>query len=114
MEKKSIDRKDIYMLILIGLFYLFLFYKNILEEAPEISGWEWFPFVVVAIITLAIYSFACLWSCYMVTKAVKYFGLPKNYFVLTILSIVIAPLAIIFLSLILSGFLPSLFDPRFL
>ena len=76
--------------------------------------WDRIAFIVLAIIAFVICGFVWLLSCAMVAKAIKYFGLQKNYLVLTILSINIAPLMIIILSLFLSGVIPSTFAPRFL
>ena len=57
---------------------------------------------------------AWLASFTIAMETIKYFGLPKNYVWATILAVVIAPLTIIFLSLVFSGVIPSIFDPRFL
>ena len=115
MEKKEkMDKKDTYMFVLIGLFYLYLWGKNVIGAISPVSGWDWLTFIVLAIIAMVICGFAWIFSCVMVRETIKYFGLQKSYLILTILSIVIAPLMIIFLSLVLSGVIPSLFDPRFL
>lgn len=115
MEKKEkMDKKDTYMFVLIGLFYLYLWGKNVIGSISHVSGWDWLAFILLAIVALAICGFAWIFSCGMVSEAIKYFGLQKSYLVLTILSIIIAPLMIIFLSLFLSGVIPSIFDPRFL
>lgn len=115
MEKKEKkDKKDTYMLILIGLFFLYLWGKNIIGAISHVSGWEWLAFIVLSVIALVICVLAWLLSCVLVTETIKYFGLQKSYLVITILSIIIAPLMIIFLSLVLSGVIPSIFDPRFL
>lgn len=113
-KKEKKDKKDTYMFVLIGLFYLYLYAKEIIGAVSCVSGWEWIAFIVFAVITLGICCFAWLFACVMVIKTIEYFGLPKSYLVLTILSIIIAPLMIIFLSLVLSGVIPSIFDPRFL
>ena len=115
MEKKEkMGKKDTYTLALIGLFFLYLWGKNTIGAISHVSGWEWLAFIVLALIALVICAFAWLLSYAMVNEAIKYFGLQKSYLVITILSIVIAPLMIIFLSLVLSGVIPSIFDPRFL
>jgi hypothetical protein len=115
MEKKdNRDKKDIYMLVLTGLFYLYLWGKNVVVAVSYVSGWDWLAFIVLAIIALVICGFAWLFSCVLVTETIKYFGLQKSYLVITILSIIIAPLMILFLLLVLSGVIPSIFDPRFL
>lgn len=114
MENKKMDKTDTYMLILMGLFFLYMYGKNVISAAMHVTGWDWFFFIILAIIALVVCLFVLLLSYALATEAIKYFGLPKNYLVATILAIVIAPLSIIFLSLVLSGIIPSLFDPRFL
>lgn len=95
-------------------------YKLITEELAKVDS----PYilsisyletlVVLSIIALVICALTWLISCVLVTKTIEYFGLQKSYIVVTILSTIIAPLMIIFLLLVLSGFIPSIFDPRFL
>ena len=102
------------MLILMGLFYLHMYGKNVIGAAMHITGWDWLFFIILAIIALVVCLFALLLSYILATEAIKYFGLPKNYLVATILAVVIAPLSIVLLSLLLSGVIPSIFDPRFL
>lgn len=115
MEKKEeMDKKDTYTLTLTGLFYLYLWGKNVIGATSHVSGWDWLAFIVLSVIALGICGFAWLLSYAMVNEAIKYFGLQKSYLVITILSIIIAPLMIIILSLVLSGVIPSIFDPRFL
>ena len=115
MEKKeNMDKTDMYMLVLMGIFYLYMYGKNVIGAAMHVTGWDWFFFIILAIIALVVCLFVLLLSYALATEAIKYFGLPKNYLVATILAIVIAPLSIIFLSLVLSGVIPSIFDPRFL
>lgn len=113
-KKEKMDKKDNYMLTLIGLFFLYLWGKNVIGAISHVSGWEWFAFIVLSIIALVICALTWLISCVLVTKTIEYFGLQKSYIVVTILSTIIAPLMIIFLLLVLSGFIPSIFDPRFL
>ena len=115
MEKKEkMDKKDTYMLVLTGFFYLYLWGKNIIGAVSHVSGWDWLAFIVLSVIALVICGLAWLLSCAMVTETIKYFGLQKSYLIITILSIVIAPLMMLLLSLFLSGVIPSIFDPRFL
>lgn len=115
MEKKEkMDKRDSYMLKLMGLFYLYLYGKNVIGAAAHVSGWDWLFFIVLAVIALAFFLFSLLVSYVMAQKAIVYFGLPKNYLVATIFAVVIAPLSIIFLSLVLSGIIPSVFDSQFL
>lgn len=111
-EKK--DREDTYMLILMGLFYIYLYGKNVIVATQYVSGWNWIFFIILAVIALVVCLFAWLMSFALATEAIKYFGLPKNYVWATILAVTIAPLTIIFLSLVLSGVIQSIFDPRFL
>lgn len=115
MEKKEKQEKtDNYMLVLMGLFYLYMYGKNVIGAAMHVTGWDWIFFIILAVIALVVCLFAWLMSFVLATEAIKYFGLPKNYVWATILVVVIAPLTIIFLSLVLSGVIPSIFDPRFL
>ncbi len=115
MEKKEkMDKTDKYMLVLMGLFYLFMYGKNVIGAAMHVNGWDWIFFIILAVIALVACLFAWLMSFALATEAIKYFGLPKNYVWATILAVVIAPLTIVFLSLVLSGVIPSIFDPRFL
>lgn len=102
------------MLTFVGLFYLYIYGKNVITAALYVTGWDWIPFIVLSVIALFICGTAWLISCGIVIETIKYFGLPKSYLVLTILSIILAPLTIIVLSLFLSGFIPSIFDPQFL
>lgn len=113
-KKEKMDKKDTYTLAFIGLFFLYIWGKNTVGAISNVSGWEWLAFIVLDVIALVICAFAWLLSYAMVNEAIKYFGLQKSYLVITILSIVIAPLMILFLSLVLSGVIPSIFDPRFL
>ncbi len=113
-ENKKMDTTDKYMLTLIGLIYLYMYGKNIIISAADVSGWDWLFFVILAVIALFFYSCGFAMSYGIAAGAISYFGLPKNYLVATLLAIVIAPLTVIILSLLLSGFIPSLFDPRFL
>ena len=115
MEKKeNMDKTDKYMLVLMGLFYLYMYGKNVIGAAMHVNGWDWILFIILAVIALVVCVFAWLMSYALATEAIKYFGLTKNYVWATILAVVIAPLTIIFLSLVLSGVIPSIFDPRFL
>ena len=77
------------------------------------TGWDWIFFIILAVIALVVCLFALIMSFVLAIEA-KYFGLPKNNVWATILAVVIAPLTIIFLSLVLSGVIPSIFDPRFI
>lgn len=113
-NKKELDRIDRYMLLLISLMYLFMYGKNIVGAAVHVSGLEWILFIILAVFALLICLFAVGFSLYLANKAIRYFGLTKNYVVATILSIVIAPLSILFLMLVLSSVIPSIFDPQFL
>ena len=115
MEKKEkMDKTDRYMLVLMGLFYVYMYGKNVIGAAMHVTGWDWFFFIILAVIALVVCLIAWLLSYALASEAIKYFGLPKNYVWATILAVVIAPLTIIFLSLVLSGVIPSIFDPRFL
>ena len=115
MEKNDkIDRVDTYLLSLMGLFYIYLYGKNVFVAAQDVTGWDWLFFIILAIIAFVVCLFALFLSYALALEAIKYFGLPKNYVWATILAVTIAPLTIIFLSLVLSGVLPSIFDPRFL
>ena len=115
MEKKeNMDKTDKYMLLLMGIFYLYMYGKNVIGAVMHVTGWDWILFIILAVIALVVCLFAWLMSFALATEAIKYFGLPKNYVWATILAVVIAPLTIIFLSLVLSGVIPSIFDPRFL
>lgn len=117
MEKEKNEKKDkvdTYMLILMGLFYIYLYGKNVIGAAMHVNGWHWLFFIILAVIALVVCLIAWLLSYALASEAIKYFGLPKNYVWATILAVVIAPLTIIFLSLVLSGVIPSIFDPRFL
>lgn len=110
----ELDPKDTYLIILVGSLYLILWVINLIGAMSHVSGWDWLALIVQSIISLVICGIAFLLSFLLVLETIKYFGLNKNYLTLTILSIIIAPLMIIVLSLVLSGFIPSLFDPRFL
>ena len=51
MEKKEkMDKKDTYMLVLTGLFYLYLWGKNIIGAVSHVSGWDWLAFIVLSVI----------------------------------------------------------------
>lgn len=113
-KKERMDKKDTYVLVLIGLFYLYIYGNNVIGFAQDVEGWQWLPFIILSIVGLALCAFSCALSFLAVGKAIEYFGLPKNYLVLTILSIIIAPLTVVVLFLFLSGTIPSIFDPRFL
>lgn len=113
-EKKKMDKKDTYIMVLIGLFYLYIYGKNVIAAVLHATGWDWIGVIILSVVALFICASAWIFSCGIVIEAIKYFGLPKSYLVLTILSIVIAPLTIIVLLLFLSGTIPSIFDPRFL
>lgn len=114
-EKKKMNKKDIYALVFIGLFYLYLYGKYVISAALSITvWWEWILFIVLLLIALFVCGSGWLFSYGIVIKAIEYFGLPKSYFVLTILSIIIAPLTIIILFLVLSGTIPSILNPEFL
>lgn len=102
------------MLILMGLFYIYLYGKNVIVATQHVNGWDWIFFIILAVIALLVCILALALSFALASEAIKYFGLPKNYFWATILAVVIAPLSILFLSLVLSGVIPSIFDPRFL
>lgn len=112
--KEKMEKTDKYMLVLMGLFYLYMYGKNVIGATMHVTGWHWISFIILAVIALVACLFAWLMSFALATEAIKYFGLPKNYVWATILAVVIAPLTIIFLSLVLSGVIPSIFDPRFL
>lgn len=113
-EKKKLEKTDKYMLVLMSLFYIYLYIRHVVGAAMHVTGWDWLAFIVLAVIALVFCLFALLISFALATEAIKYFGLPKNYVWATILTVVIAPLSIILLSLVLSGVIPSIFDPRFL
>lgn len=113
-NKNKLDRIDRYMLLLISLMYLFMYGKIIVGTAVHVSGLEWILFFILAVFALLICLFAVVFSFSLASDAIRYFGLTKNYVVATILSIVIAPLSILFLMLVLSGVIPSIFDPHFL
>lgn len=113
-EQEKMDKTDKYMLVLMALFYLYIYLKNIIGAATHVTGWHWLSFIVLAVIALVFCLFALLISFVLANEAIKYFGLPKNYLVATILGVVISPLSIIILSLVLTGVIPSIFDPRFL
>ena len=67
MEKKEkMDKKDTYMLVLTGLFYLYLWGKNIIGAVSHVSGWDWLAFIVLSVIALVICGLAWLLSCAMV------------------------------------------------
>lgn len=108
------DKMDSYMLILMGLFYLYMYGKTVIGAAMYVTGWHWLSFIMLAVIALIFCLFALWLSYVLATEAIKYFGLPKNYLVATILAAFIAPLTIVFLSLSLSGVISSIFDPRYL
>lgn len=97
-----------------GIFYLYMYGKNVIGAAMHVNSWNWIFFIILAVIALVVCLFAWLMSFALATETIKYFGLPKNYVWATILAVTIAPLTIIFLSLVLSGVIPSIFDPRFL
>ena len=102
------------MLILMGLFYIYLYGKNVIVATQYVNGWDWIFFIILAVIALFVCLLALALSFALASEIIKYFGLPKNYVWATILAVVIAPLSILFLSLVLSGVIPSIFDPRFL
>lgn len=104
-EKKKMDKKDIYILVLIGLFYLCIYGKLMIGAFSLVTGWEWILFIILSVVALAICCFAWVMSFVSVKLAIEYFGLPKSYLVLTILSIIIGPLVIIGLILLLYGHL---------
>lgn len=114
-KKEKMDRIDIYMFLLMGIFYLYIYGKNVILAAQSVNtGFEWFLFIVQAVIALLVCLLAFILSYVFAYKAIKYFGLPKNYVWATILAIVMAPLSIIILLFVLSGLIPSIFDPHFL
>lgn len=113
-EKEKMAKTDKYMLALMALFYVCLYMKYVFGAATHVSGWDWLAFIILAIIALVFCLFALLISFVLASEATKYFGLPKNYIWATILAVVLSPLSIILLSLVLSGTIPSIFDPRFL
>ena len=113
-NNKESDRIDRYMLLLISLMYLFMYGKIIVGTAVHVSGLEWISFFIFAVFALFNCLVAVGFSLYLASEAIRYFGLPKNYVVATILSSVIAPLSILFLRLVLSGVIPTMFDPRVL
>ena len=112
-NKEKTDKTDTYMFILMGLFYLYIYGKNIIDHAKNTTGWDWLFFIILSIITLFFYLVALMFSCLLALQVREYFGLPKNYLVATILAVVSAPLTMLLLSLTLSGVIPSLFGPRF-
>ena len=115
MEKKEkMEKTDKYMLVLMGLFYLYMYGKNIIGAAMHVTGWDWIFFIILAVIALVVCLIAWLLSYALASELIKYFGLPKNYICATIFAVVISPLTIIVLSLVLSGVIPSLFNPLFL
>mgnify|MGYP001771824907 CR=1 FL=1 len=113
-NKEKMDKTDKYMLVLMGLLYLYMYGKNVIGAAMHVTGWDWIFFIIFAVIALVFCLLAWLASFTIAMETIKYFGLPKNYVWATILAVVIAPLTIIFLSLVFSGVIPSIFDPRFL
>lgn len=113
MKEKKMDKKDIYILVLISLFYLYLYCIKIDAASYAYDG-NWLFFITLPVVASGICVFAWFVSCPVVNKVIKYFGLQRNYLVLTILSLITAPLTIIVLYLLFSGAIPSIFDPQFL
>lgn len=74
----------------------------------------WIGIIIYSVIILFGYFFSALLSYFAVISLVEYLGLPKNYILLTILSIVISPIIYILVNLFIDGRIPALFDPRFL
>ena len=47
MEKKeNMDKTDKYMLVLMGLFYLYMYGKNVIGAAMHVNGWDWILFKI--------------------------------------------------------------------
>ena len=55
MEKKEeLGKIYIYMLVLVGVFYLYVYIRYIFGAGTNVSGWEWLAFIILAIIALLI------------------------------------------------------------
>lgn len=61
MEEKKLEKTDKYMLVLMSLFYIYLYIKNVVGAAMHVTGWDWLAFIVLAVIALFFCFFAVLW-----------------------------------------------------
>lgn len=53
-NKEKMDKTDKYMLVLMGLFYVYMYGKNVIGSAMHVTGWDWFFFIILAVIALVV------------------------------------------------------------
>lgn len=99
--------KDIYLKVLCCAPYLIGFISYVIINVQDVSGvLDAFAFLTLAAITFGICAFGCFISIHLVKSSIEYFGLPKNYIIITILCIVISFLSRIILIFILAFAFP--------
>lgn len=98
---EEIGKKDVYMLVLLGVFFLYLWGDYCFRLLSDISGWAWLAFIVIAVVSFVFLAMGWMFSYFVANQIIKYFGLPKNYLVMTIFVIIYSFVMMKFYSIIL-------------
>ncbi len=105
MEIKNF--KDLYLKVFCCTPYLIGFISYVISNVQEISGiLDAFAFLTLSAIILGIFVFGCFMSIKLVQSSIEYFGLPKNYIIITILCIIMSFLSRLILIFILAYAFP--------